>query len=726
MERELGLGRKNRRAIKRAVSELIREGLVEHKKGGWYRLGRRKTRRMVRGVYRHSSAGYGFVDPVGGGAGIFVPPGRSGAAMSGDLVKVEVSEGRRGKGPLGWVESVVERQTERLVGTALRLGDGWILEPDDSRLGVSMDLEEPKEPCDDMAVVAEIVRFPRGPRDTPRARVVEVLGKPGDLETECRKILVMGDVPDAFSEQAMSEAEQAAKRSVGDEARNRRDLRHLPFLTIDPSDAKDFDDAVCVETLSAERNRLWVAIADVSFYVDEGSALDEESQQRGFSVYLPHRAVPMLPSLLSKETCSLEPEKDRLAMVVAVDLDSKGGVHDRWAGEAVIRSRHRLDYETVAAVLSGDASVRRELEDGPLDQIIKLDEVSRVLWAKRRRRGMLEIELGEPKVVLSSTEPLEVADVTQQKPDKWVRQSYRLIEHCMLEANEAVGHIFSSCRQPVVWRIHPEADTEKLERFADLLAHLGMEDEASMLREREPSVKALSRVAKKLGERPESDALSILMLGSLMQASYSFENEGHYALAAEAYLHFTSPIRRYPDLMVHRRLKEILGEADPGFAAHLEKKGPKEGGDDEEEDLETEEEMLAAQLSERERTVVEVEREAVDLFSAALMEDRVGQEAEGMITAATEFGVFVRLDSPYIEGLVRMESLGKGEWELDQTGFFLVARRSGRRLGPGSRVKVRVESVSVLRRQIEMSLVEKPGSPATGTGRRKRSRRSRR
>jgi ribonuclease R len=780
LEKALGRGRAGRKKLKKTLSYLIRQGLVERKKGGLYRLAPQRARTTVRGVYRHNPAGYGFVDPVGGGDGVFVPPGLSGAAMDGDTVQVEItapataltadgsdggrhkkssrssrSKGKRkergarggkaaraksgaggktgrkrtAKGPAGWVEAVVQRNTTRLTGTALKLAGGdWILEPDDSRQGLSFDLQTPLAPCDELAVVAEVVEFPQGPDDTPVARVVEVLGRPGDVEVECKKILIMGGVNEAFDDAALAEAVAAAQAGIAEAGKNRRDLRDLPFLTIDPKDARDFDDAVCVELLAGDRHRLWVAIADVSHYVASGGPLDDEAQARGFSVYLPHRAVPMLPEVLSSNICSLEPEKDRSAMAVSMDLDASGQVRDFWLGRAVIRSRFRLDYETVAAVLSGDAQARRRLEGGPLDALLRLDKVSRLLWAKRRARGMLELELGEPKVVLAATEKsavsspqgaasaeatpaaaavlddVQVRDVVRQKPDKWVRQAYRLIEQCMLEANETVGRFFAQHGAPVVWRVHPPPDEEKLARFADLLVRVGLDEQARQVRESKGAVEVLAAVAKALAGRKDGDALGIVLLSSLMQATYSFENSGHYALAANRYLHFTSPIRRYADLMVHRALKGVL-DGKGALAAMGLDTAQSAAKEDLRPDGETEDEaeLIAAQISERERTLMEVEREMVDLFSALLMQDRIGETYSGTVMTATPFGVFVRLDHPYVEGLVRLEALGGGGWELDGSGHFLVQQGSGRRLGPGTTLSVEIKNVSVLKRQIELA-----------------------
>ena len=725
LERELGLSRKNRNVLKGALRELQDRGAIVRLKGGRYCVDsgdpEKETSETIKGVYHHKAAGYGFVDSGKPSQGVFIPPGRSGSAMDRDVVEARIYPGRPGKGPEGKVLNVIKRNRTFVAGTVLRLENEWILEPDDPGLGLAMDLEPPDEDLDELSVIAEVIRFPRGPEESPLAKVSEVLGPPGNLDTESRKILFLGGIEEEFSEEVIEEAAKSARENLHMEEGGvpRRDLRELPFFTIDPVDARDFDDAVCVEVLEDGRHRLWVAIADVSHFVGENTACDEEAEKRGFSAYLPHRAVPMLPESLSSDACSLIPHVDRKAMVVAMDIGYKGESKPHWMGPAVINSKARLDYGVVANVLSGEPRIRKELGQPLVDHVLRLKDLGAILVGKRRRRGMLEIATAEEKVVFASEEELEIADVIRQKQGKWKKKAYGLIEQCMLEANETVGAFLAQKGVAVPWRIHPEADTDKLERFSTLLKGLGHTKMASKLDPSSaPTPKMLAGVARGLKDLPEweAEALGPYLLSCLMQATYSPVNEGHFALAAKHYVHFTSPIRRYPDLMVHRALKRVWKEEShvrgEGPAkeerhkrgeGHAKKEGHREEGHDgSEKGLSLEE--TALMLSERERVIVDVERQAVDLFSASLMQSHIGDEYEGTVHTVMPFGAFVRLDHPYVEGLVRFAQ--DDDWEDDGTGLFFVARRSGRRLGPASRLKVRVLDVSLLRRQIEFELVE--------------------
>ena len=706
LEAALGFSRRDRHLVKSALRDLQDRGAIERLKGGRYALStgdpEKDDYETVKGVYRRKAAGYGFVDSGVRGQGVFIPPGRSGSAMDRDVVEARVYPGRLGKGPEGKVLKVIKRNRALVAGTALRLGREWILEPDDPELGLAIDLEPPEKDVDDVSVIAEIIRFPEGPEQSPLARVLEVLGTPGSLDVESRKILILAGVGEEYPEEVLDEARKSAQvfESGRDETGlERRDLRDLEFITIDPEDARDFDDALFVEILENGFHRLWTAIADVSFFVKEGGPSDLEARKRGFSIYLPHRAVAMLPEVLSSGVCSLAPEEDRFAMVTAVDIDHKGNGRLHWVGPALIRSRARLDYGQTARIISGEPSVRREVDEFIVNHVLRLQDTAGILLGKRRRRGMLEITTAEAKVTFSSGDVLKVDDVVRQKQGKWEKKAYGLVEQCMLETNEIIGALLARNSVTTMWRIHPDADPERLDRFIVLLKRLGLEKYTSDLST--DSAKGLARVARQLAELPEweAEALGPYLLSCLMQASYSCENEGHFALAAESYLHFTSPIRRYPDLMVHRALKEFLGKE----AKSLNRKRKKTCAPQAGESLGDLEET-AVELSERERRIVDLERQALDLFSCALMQSRVGEEFEGTVHSVMPFGAFVRLDHPYVEGLVRFSP--DEEWVDDGDGLFFTARRSGHRIGPATRLKVRVLDVSLLRRQIELEFAE--------------------
>jgi len=677
----LDLHRRDQRALRSALTSLVDEGLLVRRRGGWYRSAGRQTSsgKEGTGVFRRTAAGYGFVETKDGLRDIFVAPTMTAGAMDGDLVKIRAwGDANRREGS---VSEVVERHRDRVVGTSIRDGSTWFLELDNPRVASRLRLEAGADMEAGMAVVARVTEFPTSDHSGV-AKPERILGRSGDVEVEVAKILIHAGVDDAFPQEVIDQAQQAADESVS-VADDRRDLRDLDWVTIDPADAKDFDDALYAERLDDGGFRLYVAIADVAHYVRPGTDLDREARRRGFSLYLPHRAIPMLPESLSSGSCSLNPNVDRAAMSVSVDISAKGKVLDQWYGQAVIRSSARLDYGLVGRILKGEVAARKEVPPHIVDLVLLLDELSRTLLKRRRRRGYLELETAEPKVLLE--DGMRVVDVVASKADRGVKRAYSLVEHCMLEANEAVGRLMAERGVSVPWRVHPAPDPDRLPRLADVLRRLGL-DVPPELEGGAPGTRTLARVAKELAAHPDGDIFSIYLLQTLSQAAYSTENVGHYALACGMYLHFTSPIRRYADVLVHRRLKAVLSvESDRASMP-----------DDEEL------EELSGTLSRIERTYVDAEREGVNLFRALLMQDRIGAFLEARVSGVMSFGAFVVTRSPFVEGLLRTVDLGGDRWELDDTGLALVQQGSGRRLAIGDPIDVVVQDVSIVRRQILM------------------------
>src|SRR6185312_11809221 len=615
-----------------------------------------------------------------------------GTAMDADTVEIEAWQAVRGVE--GRVTRVIARGRAKITGQLQRRGRHQVLQPDDPRISgvVSLSGSIP-EAKDGIAVVAEITRYPDVPDGPLEAKVLKVLGDPDDPRTEVEKVLACADVEEAFPDEVERIAAGFGETlSLADRV-DRADLREVPFTTIDPETARDFDDAVAIEKLPHGGSRLWVAVADVSHYVREGSPIDVEARRRGCSIYLPSRAIPMLPEPLSARMCSLVPEEDRLAMVVRIDLDKHAQIVDREYMAAVIHSQARLDYPGVAAALSGDTRGKRKKYEPFLPALRSMDALARQLRAQRLERGALDFDLPEPFVELDHDDPRLVRAIRKSRRDPGERQAYSMIEEFMLAANEAVASSFQERNEDAVWRIHDAPDRTRLEEFAVLAEHYGIAIDVDDAR----TPKGLKKVLDRLNGHPAEKALSFQLLRSLKQATYDVVNIGHFGLASADYLHFTSPIRRYPDLIVHRLLKTRLaamGRPAGGF---------KPGGTTTER---SSLQKMAADSSFAERQAMEVEREVIGLYRAFFLRDRIGDVFDGVISGVTGFGLFVTVDDPFVEGLIRIDGLSDDYYTYDDTAARLVGRRSGRAFALGDAVRVEVQSVSVVRRQIDFALAD--------------------
>jgi len=650
--------------------------------------------RTLTGRIKIHPVGYGFVVPDDKSEDVHVSARNRGTAMDADTVEIEAWPAVRGVE--GRVTRVIARGRAKITGQLQRRGRHQVLQPDDPRITgvVSLSGSIP-EAKDGIAVVAEITRYPDVPDGPLEAKVLKVLGDPDDPRTEVEKVLACADVEEGFPDEVERIAAGFGETlSLADRV-DRADLREVPFTTIDPETARDFDDAVAIEKLPHGGTRLWVAVADVSHYVREGSPIDDEARRRGCSIYLPNRAIPMLPEPLSARMCSLVPEEDRLAMVVRIDLDKHANILDRDFMAAVIHSKARLDYPGVAAALGGDTRGKRKKYEPFLTALRAMDSLARQLRAQRLERGALDFDLPEPFVELDHDDPRLVRAIRKSRRDPGERQAYSMIEEFMLAANEAVAGSFQERGEETVWRIHDAPDRNRLEEFAVLAENYGIAVDIDEAR----TPKGLKRVLDKLRGHPAEKPLSFQLLRSLKQATYDVVNIGHFGLASADYLHFTSPIRRYPDLIVHRLLKSRLaglkkpagGFKPPSVAPVPDRLGLQK---------------MAAESSFSERAAMEVEREVVDLYRAFFLRDKVGDVLEGVISGVTGFGVFVTIDDPFVEGLVRIEALSDDYYTFDEPACRLVGRRSGRAFALGDSVRVEVQSVSVVRRKIDFALAD--------------------
>ncbi|MGB0620918.1 MAG: ribonuclease R family protein [Myxococcota bacterium] len=534
-------------------------------------------------------------------------------------------------------------------------------------------------------------------------RVLEVLGRAGEPDADHKALVWKHRLPTKFSRRARLEAEALDERPRPEEETHRVDLRHLPFITIDPARARDHDDAVFAEEAPgspvrpvdgraprpAFAKRLWVAIADVAHFVEEEGFLDADARRRGNSFYFPDRALPMLPERLSSDLCSLRPDVDRRAMVVELRIDRAGQVVDALFHEAWIRSRARLAYEDAAAWLEGEGPESPEW--GPSLRL--LDGIAKDFSAARRDEGGLELLLPEIELVVDAEgRPVDARVRTRNR-------AHMLIEEAMLAANRAVARALVRAERPALHRVHPPPSTRKLDELSRLLTRYGIEAPEDL---EEPG--ALARVLEEAKGASFEERLHMAVLRSMSQARYEPESAGHYALRFEHYLHFTSPIRRYADLAVHRALRRLIrGERVP------------EGGAGDDAAAAT----LSAWLSGRERVAQEAERDADALAACALMADRVGEPFRAEITGASEFGVFVRLERPAVSGLVPMRVLA-GDWDFDPGEDAIVQRGGRARLSAGESIRVRLTDVDRDRGRLAFAPLGKTAAPLDRTLRRRR------
>jgi ribonuclease R len=630
------------------------------------------------GVLAVNPRGFGFVTAAGQ-EDVYVAPDSIGGALHGDLVRIQIIS-RTSRGNEGRIQEIVARRDPRVAGVLRKRGRSAWLEPDDARLRgpivLGPGLGKGK---DGEAAVATITRFPESASENPAGELIAVLGAPGDAKTEVAKILVREQIVEDHPADAMQEAEALAARTLRQTPGERVDLRHVPLPTIDPEDARDHDDAIWVER-DGEGYRVWIAIADVAEYVTPDSALDVEARRRGCTLYLPDRAVPMLPAALSADLCSLLPDHDRLCLCVIADLDAKGAVQRYEVAEGVMRSAAMLTYGGVARALGlSDQPPRSAQAEGLKKGLRVLEELSRKLRKSRMRRGALDLDLPEARVLLDkhTGAPLDVVRLAE---DPGVKRAYQIVEEMMLLANELVAQWLSERRSLAIYRVHGAPDQEKLVRLGQAAEQLGVPFQIEQLRE----PLGLSRWHAKIEEHARRSVLEMLLLRSLKQAVYDIVNIGHFGLASDAYLHFTSPIRRYPDLVVHRLVKNLLRGGKPATSpSDVDKMR-----------------SAATAASDRERATVAVEREVVDLYRALAMQDHVDEAYDGTVSAIVSGGMFVTLDHPFVDVFVRFESMGPDRYEPTQDELGVVGVKSGEHILLGERVRVAIEDVAVLRHMV--------------------------
>lgn len=687
--RFLDVGPERRAALRAMLHVLVDEGDLEALPGRRFALpgggplleGRVKLHR-----------GFGWFLPEGAGRRDAYLPGDEVAGLTdGDLVRARI--GQAPKGPVASVVKVLARGRKLVTGTLRRAGNAaWVEAPADV-IASPVLLAEGEEGGadgveDGMVVEALLLHYPTKITSAV-GRVVRVLGAAGELSVEVERILAESDIPRVFAPEALAEAAGYGPLPSEEDMRGREDLRALSLCTIDGETAKDFDDAVAARQ-DGNDIVVTVAIADVSHYVREGTALDEEAQRRGTSVYYPGAVVPMLPETLSNGLCSLNPHVDRLCMVVELRLQPNGRVKRTRFFEGVMKSHARLTYTLVARFLDGDPAARAEIPADVQESLSLLAEVAARLRRARMARGAMDFDLPESVIKLDD-EGVPINIHPQERND-----AHKLIEELMLAANEAVAQRFFSREAPCIYRVHEPPDVEKLENFFSLARLLAPPSAKRPAKGRKgtaaPSPKELGELLRSVEESPLSQPLSYLLLRAMMQARYSADNVGHYSLASDAYLHFTSPIRRYPDLIVHRLLRAQLRHA----------RRRTDEVDKERQHLRLEE--IAEASSQAERRATDVERSMYALFQAWFMRDKVGEVHAGVVSGCAEFGVFVRLHLHHVEGLAHVSTISGEFLEFDDVRLRLYSPRSGFSVGVGDEVEVEVTGADIGKRQITFKL----------------------
>jgi ribonuclease R len=681
-------------ALNRRLGAMVRDGQLVQNRRGEFCLVKRLP--LTAGTVIGHRDGFGFLKPDEGGDDIFLPPRQMRELMHGDRAVVRVQGvDHRGR-PEGSLVDVLERNTTELAGRYMEERGVSFVVPDNARIShtVQVPVSERGNARSGQMVVVEITQQPSKNSEVI-GRVSRVMGERNAAGMATELAIHAHGLPHAFPANVEAEVRGLSHEVPEQAKQGRLDLRATPLVTIDGEDARDFDDAVFCER-QRDGFRLLVAIADVSHYVKTGTALDHEAQKRGNSVYFADRVIPMLPEVLSNGLCSINPQVDRLCMVCEMHVDKDGEVSRARFHEAVMRSQARFTYTKVAKILvDKDADLRREYAS-LVPHLEALYALYHVLAKARERRGAIDFETTETKVVFDAKGGIEAIRPTVRN------DAHKLIEECMIAANVQAAKFLHKQKLATLYRVHAGPKEESIEKLRAFLGTLGLKFGGGM----KPEPEHYAKLLEKVQERPDRHLIQTVMLRSLAQAVYTPENVGHFGLSLDFYAHFTSPIRRYPDLLVHRAIRHALrGGTAQDFnysGSHMEQMG--------------------SHCSMTERRADEATRDALDRLKAEYMRDKQGEEFEGIVTGVTNFGLFVQIKDLYVEGLIHITSLPNDYYNHDAVGHRLVGERSGRVFRLTDTLRVKVAAVNVDERKIDFELAALPAA-GRGTAARKPKRR---
>ncbi|WP_449443110.1 ribonuclease R [Ureibacillus acetophenoni] len=678
------LGLEDADEFKELIKTLVRmedQGYVVRSRSNRYGLPERMN--LLRGKFIGHAKGFGFVTPEEEGMDdIFIPPHEINGAINGDIVLIRVLKESSGDRREGTITKVIERGQSTFVGTyQANRGFGFVV-PDDKKL--NMDIFVTKEDSlgavDGHKVVVEIVNWPSEIKSATGI-ITKILGHKNDPGVDILSIIYKHGIPPEFPKEVVDAAAQVPDEISEDDLVGRRDLRNEMIVTIDGANAKDLDDAVTVTKLEDGKYKLGVHIADVSYYVREGSLLDREAYERGTSVYLTDRVIPMIPHRLSNGICSLNPQVDRLTLSCEMIIDRNGHVVEHEIFQSVIKTTERMTYSDVNKILVDEDKDLIERYEPLVPMFKDMEELAEVLRNKRFERGAIDFDFKESKVLVN--EDGWPTDIVLR--DRGTAE--RLIEEFMLVANETIAEHFHWMNVPFIYRIHEDPKPEKLNRFFEFVTNFGL-----VVKGTGNSVhpKALQEIIKAIEGLPEEPVISTMLLRSLQQAKYYPESIGHFGLSTDYYTHFTSPIRRYPDLIVHRLIRTYLVQGDVSKETTFKWAQAMD--------------EIADHTSDRERRAVDAERDTNALKKAQFMSDKIGEEFEGMVSSITNFGIFVELPNT-VEGLVHISNMTDDYYRFDDRQMIMVGEHTGRIFRIGDEVQVRVTNVVIEESSVDFEVV---------------------